>query len=330
MLRCFPFILCLLLRYALIDSGSFTNSDVTLTFAGISQPAKPATNNYQPTTSNYSLPTPMILFPNAKINLGLNITAKRKDGFHDIVSCMYPIGWQDVLEVVELKEAKKKTELTITGIEIPGADKDNLVLRAYELLRKDYNLPPVKVHLHKIIPTGAGLGGGSADAAYMLKAVSELFQLFLDDFILEDYAGQLGSDCPFFVQSKPVLAVERGDVFEDIKLDLKGHHLLVVKPPVHVATAVAYAAVVPKAPGISIREIIETKPLSEWRHLLHNDFEDSIFPKYPQIKEVKEQLYAAGAIYASMSGSGAAVYGIFKEQAALSFPAAYQHWQGMM
>jgi 4-diphosphocytidyl-2-C-methyl-D-erythritol kinase len=275
----------------------------------------------------------MILFPNAKINLGLNIVAKRKDGYHDIVSCLYPIGWQDVLEVLE---NKKKTELKITGLEIPGAggagkEKDNLVLRAYELLRKDYNLPVVSVHLHKIIPTGAGLGGGSADAAFMLRAINEMFQLFLDDFILEDYAAQLGSDCPFFVQNKPVVVLERGDVFEDVELDLKGYWLVVVKPPVHVSTQEAYAGVTPAPPQYNLKEILEQKPVEEWQGLLHNSFEDSLFPRFPQIKELKEQLYSAGALYASMSGSGSAVYGIFRQAIPpIPLEADYQYWQGPM
>ncbi|AHM63361.1 4-diphosphocytidyl-2-C-methyl-D-erythritol kinase [Flammeovirgaceae bacterium 311] len=275
----------------------------------------------------------MILFPNAKINLGLNIVTKRKDGFHDIVSCLYPIGWQDVLEVLE---NKKKTELKITGLEIPGPggagkEKENLVLRAYELLRKDYNLPPVTVHLHKIIPTGAGLGGGSADAAFMLKAINEMFQLFLDDFILEDYAAKLGSDCPFFVQNKPVIALERGDVFEDIQLNLKGHWLVVVKPPVHISTAEAYAGVNPAALQHNIKDILERQPLTEWKGLLHNSFEDSLFPRFPQLKELKEQLYTAGALYASMSGSGSAVYGIFENTPEnIAFPEDFALWQGPM
>ncbi|MBW3544417.1 MAG: 4-(cytidine 5'-diphospho)-2-C-methyl-D-erythritol kinase [Bacteroidetes bacterium] len=272
----------------------------------------------------------MILFPNAKINLGLNITAKRKDGFHDIVSCLYPIGWQDVLEVIG---AQKKTELKVSGHEIPGStdkgvDKNNLVFRAYELLRKDYDLPPVQIHLHKLIPIGAGLGGGSANAAFMLKAVNEMFQLFLDDFILEDYASRLGSDCPFFIRNKPVLALERGDVFEELQLNLQGSHLLVVKPSVHVSTAEAYAGVKPRMPKHSIREVLETQPISAWRELLHNDFEDSIFPKYPQIRDLKTQLYDSGALYASMSGSGSAVYGIFQDNPpVLTLADGYQVWR---
>lgn len=276
----------------------------------------------------------MILFPNAKINLGLNIIARRKDGYHDIVSCLYPISWQDVLEVIE--GGGRKSELKITGLPITGpggsgTEKDNLALRAYELLRKDYNLPPVNVHLHKIIPTGAGLGGGSADAAFMLKAINEMFQLFLDDFILEDYAGQLGSDCPFFIQNKPTIVLERGDVFEEVTVSLKGYHLLVVKPPVHVSTPEAYAGVIPRTPDQSIKEVLENSPVEQWRGLLHNDFEESLFPKYPQIGELKEQLYEAGALYASMSGSGSAVYGIFKTSPyAITFPEDYQQWQGSM
>jgi 4-diphosphocytidyl-2-C-methyl-D-erythritol kinase len=267
----------------------------------------------------------MILFPNAKINLGLQIVARRKDGYHELVSCLYPIGWQDVLEVVA---GDRKGKLTLSGLEIPGADKDNLVLRAYELLRKDYDLPPVTVQLHKIIPTGAGLGGGSADAAFMLKAVNEMFQLFLDDSILEDYAGRLGSDCPFFIQNKPMLARGRGEELEELSLDLSAYQLVVVKPPVHVATAEAYAGVQPKAPERELKTILQ-QPVEAWHGLLHNDFEDSIFPKYPQLAALKEALYDAGALYASMSGSGSAVYGIFREVAAgLQFPDGHLVWQG--
>lgn len=268
----------------------------------------------------------MIVFPNAKINLGLNIVAKRKDGYHNLVSCMYPIGWQDVLEVLP---AERKGQLKITGIEIPGNEKDNLVLKAYELLRKDYNLTPIQVHLHKVIPAGAGLGGGSSDAAFMLKVVNEMFQLFLDDFILEDYAGGLGSDCPFFVQNTPVMALERGDVFEEVALSLKGYHLLVIKPPLHISTAEAYAGVTPGVPEHSIKEILETRAVAEWRTLLHNDFEDSLFPKFPQLQGLKEALYAAGALYASMSGSGSSIYGIFKEPAPLlKLSPDHLQWQG--
>ncbi|EMR03157.1 4-(cytidine 5'-diphospho)-2-C-methyl-D-erythritol kinase [Cesiribacter andamanensis] len=271
----------------------------------------------------------MILFPNAKINLGLQIVAKRSDGYHNLQTGMYPIGWQDVLEVVEADPKKqRKGSFVLSGMEIPGAEKDNLVLRAYELLRKDYDLPPVAVQLHKLIPTGAGLGGGSADAAFMLKAVNELFQLFLDESILEDYAGRLGSDCPFFIRNSPAIALERGDVLAPLSLDLSAYHLVVVKPPVHVATAEAYAGVRPKTPDQPLNEILNL-PVDDWKGRLHNDFEDSIFPKYPQIAELKERLYAAGALYASMSGSGAAVYGLFTEAPAdLHFPQEYQHWQG--
>jgi 4-diphosphocytidyl-2-C-methyl-D-erythritol kinase len=252
----------------------------------------------------------MIAFPNAKINLGLNIIEKRKDGYHNIESVFYPVMWQDVLEIIEYK----KLEFSTSGIQIPGNPNDNLCVKAYKMLNKDYQLPPVKIHLHKNIPIGGGLGGGSADGSFCLKMLSEKFHLMLNDEILEDYAAQLGSDCPFFIANDPCLVAGRGEVFSNIDLSLSGKSILLVNPQIHISTAEAYAGVKPGKPESSIKEIIETVPVQEWKSVLRNDFELSILPKYPLIGELKGKLYDSGATYVSMTGSGATVYAIYDNE----------------
>jgi len=267
----------------------------------------------------------LLSFPNAKINLGLFITRKRRDGFHDLESVFYPVPWRDALEVIEAD----KTKFTSSGLDIPGDPNDNLVMKAYQLLRKDFQLDPVQIHLHKIIPMGAGLGGGSADAAFALKMVNELFQLYLEDSFLEDYAAQLGSDCPFFIGNRPVLATGRGTEFTDIDLDLSGKYLVLVNPGIHVGTKEAYANVKPQEAPIHLKEVVESQPLADWKNQVHNDFEDSIFPNHPAIAQLKETLYGAGAAYAAMTGSGSTVLGLFEELPTLpAFSEAYQVWQG--
>lgn len=255
----------------------------------------------------------MVVFPNAKINLGLNVVSKRADGFHDIVTCLYPVPVHDVLEILESKG--RKSSFRSSGIAIPGREEDNLCMKAYQLLKKDYQLPHVDMYLHKVIPIGAGMGGGSADAAFTLQVLNEMFQLFLDGTILEEYAARLGSDCPFFIRNKAVLAFERGDVFGTVDIDLSGKTLLVVYPELHIATAEAYSRVSPATPERSVKEILEGEPIEAWRSLLTNDFEQSVFALYPKVAELKEQLYEAGALYASMSGSGSAVFGLFEASA---------------
>lgn len=252
----------------------------------------------------------MVVFPNAKINLGLNVVAKRSDGFHDIVTCFYPLQVQDVLEVIE-SPTGRKSSFNSSGIDIPGKPEDNLCMKAFKLLQKDYQLPNVDIYLHKIIPIGAGLGGGSSDAAFTLQALNELFQLFLDASLLEDYASRLGSDCAFFIRNKPVLAFEKGDVFGSVNVDLTGKKLLLIYPDLHVSTAEAYSRVKPAQPDQTVKEILEGEPVENWRERLVNDFEASVFALYPQVGQLKEQLYEAGARYASMSGSGSSVFGIF-------------------
>lgn len=256
----------------------------------------------------------MLLFPNAKINLGLRITGKRKDGYHDIETCMFPIPLYDALEII----LANKTSFSFSGISIPGDAKDNLILKAYQLLKKDFNdLPPIAVHLHKAIPVGAGLGGGSADAAFALKLMNNLFDLILEDWFLEDYAAQLGSDCPFFIENTPKIATGRGEILSPIALDLTGKWLILVNPNLHIGTKEAYAGVVPKKPTEDLREILADT--SVWKDRLKNDFEDRIFQKYPLIQSIKESLYEQGAFYAAMSGSGSTVFGLFDQEPEMSF-----------
>jgi 4-diphosphocytidyl-2-C-methyl-D-erythritol kinase len=251
----------------------------------------------------------MVNFPPCKINLGLNVIEKRSDGFHNLETCFYPIPFTDVLEIIK----SKSLSFAASGNAIPGNSADNLCLRAYELLRKDFALAPVAIHLHKVIPTGAGLGGGSADAAYTLRLLNTLFDLNLSEEVLKNYAQQLGSDCAFFIQDEPQLGTSRGEVLEPISLSLQGKFFVLLKPNIHVATAEAYKGVVPKKQIPSVKSIIEQHPIAEWKELLKNDFEESILKSYPLIKKYKQELYEAGAIYAAMSGSGSSVFGIFSE-----------------
>lgn len=249
----------------------------------------------------------MLSFPNAKINLGLQITGKLPNGFHTINSCLYPIPWCDSLEFVEAK----KTSFQSTGIPIPGAEKSNLVLKAYRLLKKDMPLPELSIHLHKVIPMGAGLGGGSADAAFIIKALNEHYQLFLEDSILEDYAAQLGSDCPFFIGNKPALATGTGTDLTPLDMSLKGMYLVVINPGIHISTQAAYAGVSPNPAETDLTELLLSKDFDRWRQELINDFEASLFSRHQVLEDLKNELYALGALYASMSGSGSTMFGIF-------------------
>ena len=255
----------------------------------------------------------MIVFPNAKINIGLNITARRPDGYHDIETVFYPIRIYDALE------ALPGTELTFqsSGLDIPGKIQDNLCSKAYHLIKNNYNLPPINIHLHKHIPIGAGLGGGSADAAFFVRLIDQQFNLGLSTNQKLSYARQLGADCAFFIESKPVFAFEKGDQFETIKLDLSKYHLVLVMPPTHVSTSEAYRGVKPADVKYSLYELV-SEPVKEWKSFIKNDFEESVFKNHPVIRGVKAALYEAGALYASMSGSGASVFGIFNEKPNLS------------
>lgn len=269
----------------------------------------------------------MVVFPNAKINLGLHIVRKREDGYHDLETCFVPIPLRDILEIVEGERFHFET----SGLPIPGESETNLCVKAYHLLQAEFNLPPVQLHLHKIIPTGGGLGGGSADASFTLRCLNKLFGLSLDEDQLEGYAGQLGSDCPFFIRNQPVLATGTGNEFQPVNLDLTGKYIALVFPDISVATAEAYAGVTPQAPQVSLRELLETAAPTQWKDQLVNNFELSVFAQHTELSQIKDQLYEAGAFYASMSGSGATLYGLFEQEpdmAALS--GSYQTWKSLL
>lgn len=255
----------------------------------------------------------MIRFPNAKINLGLNITRRRADGYHDIETVFYPIGWKDALEIVPSAQQKEGCSYQGSGLVIDCPPEKNLVLKAYSLLNKEFPLPPVDVYLHKVIPFGAGLGGGSSDAASMLLLLNEWAGLGLSLDQLAGYASKLGADCSFFIYNKPLFAHGIGNLFEPVQLSLTGYYLALVKPPVFVSTAEAYASVNPTLPEVSLKELLKM-PVNEWKGKVVNDFEQSVFERYPLIAEIKEQLYAKGALYASMSGSGSSVFGLFLDK----------------
>ncbi|WP_162341426.1 4-(cytidine 5'-diphospho)-2-C-methyl-D-erythritol kinase [Cyclobacterium salsum] len=261
----------------------------------------------------------MISFPNAKINLGLHILGKRSDGFHEIQSCLYPIPISDALEIIP----GTTTEFSCSGIPIPGESTGNLILKAYQLIAADFpEISPITAHLHKCIPIGAGLGGGSSDAAFTLKMLNEIFKLDLDDEKLSEYAGKLGSDCPFFIRDEPQLASGRGELLEKIQVDLAGNWLVLLHPGIHISTQEAYAGVIPGPATKNMVEVL-SNPLS-WKSDLLNDFEKSIFANHPEIAAIKSHLYQAGAWYAAMSGSGSAVFGLFDhEPKNLIFPKNY-------
>jgi 4-diphosphocytidyl-2-C-methyl-D-erythritol kinase len=251
----------------------------------------------------------MVIFPNAKINIGLNVIEKRGDGFHNIESIFYPVfNLYDVLEVI--KNPKDQLEFTSSGIEILGNIESNLCVKAYNLLQENFSIPFVKIHLHKVIPIGAGLGGGSSDAAFMLKALNELFELGLNTDELINYARELGSDCAFFINNKPVYAFNKGDEFDEVKLDLSPFDIRIEYPNINIRTIDAYNDVTPNKSELLLKEIIST-PMINWKSIVKNDFEESIFSKHPTIENLKYQMYKNGAVYASMTGSGSAVYGIF-------------------
>ena len=258
----------------------------------------------------------MLVFPNAKINLGLNITEKRPDGYHNLETVFYPVPIEDALEINILNEAGEKFRLHQSGLEITGEAENNLVVKAYKLLDARFNLPPIHIHLFKHIPSGAGLGGGSADAAFMLKLLNEKFQLNLDAEALEAYAAELGADCAFFIKNEPTYAEGIGNLFSPLSLSLKGYQIELIKPAIFVSTKEAFAHIKPRRPARSLKEIIRL-PVETWKEYMVNDFEESVFPQFPAIGKIKEELYRQGAIYASMSGSGSSVYGLFKKDALL-------------
>lgn len=251
----------------------------------------------------------MLAFANAKINLGLNLTEKRNDGYHNLETVFYPIKLNDVIEIIDADE----TSCIIKGINIPGNAEDNICLKAFKTLQQDFNLPNQQIILLKNIPVGAGLGGGSADAAFLIKLVNNKFNLGLSIEEMQNYARVLGADCAFFIENKPTFAFGKGDEFEKIEIDLSSYFMVLVKPEIHVSTAEAYRKVTVKQPETSLKALINL-PLSEWKANIVNDFETSVFTKYPEIDEIKTQLYNAGATFALMSGSGSSVFAIFTKE----------------
>jgi len=269
----------------------------------------------------------MVLFPNAKINFGLNILQKRADGYHELETIFYPIGLKDGLEFIENK--KNKIIFTSSGLALNIDQEENIVVKAYRLLAADHSLPGLDLHLHKVIPFGAGLGGGSSDAAFLLKGLNDYFELGLFVSQLKKYAVKLGADCSFFLENKPAFACGIGEQLQNIPFSLGGYFIVLVKPPFGVGTKEAYAGIKPAIPKISVLDSIKQSP-DKWQSCIANDFETSVFRLYPEIAEIKSKLLERGAVYASMSGSGSSVFGLFKNEpqvTAIDFPSDYFIWQ---
>lgn len=251
----------------------------------------------------------MIAFPHAKINLGLAVTGQRPDGYHEIETVFYPIGLKDALEVIPSPDGK--FAFTSSGLSIPGDTAQNLCVRAWDALSAQYNLPPVHLHLHKMIPMGAGLGGGSSDGAFTLRLLNDLFELDLSPFVLHEQAARLGSDCAYFVREGPQSATGRGEVLQPLSVDLRGYSIAVIVPPVQVSTAMAYSRITSRIPQEPVLNSLK-RPVTEWREYLQNAFEEPVFDLFPVIGWIHDRLYRVGAVYASMSGSGSAVFGLFE------------------
>lgn len=270
----------------------------------------------------------MVKFPNCKINLGLNIINKREDGFHNLETVFYPVPIKDAIEVIAVPGCNDQLpddyEFTSSGLFVNGSPADNLCLKAFYLLKKDFpQIPFLKIHLHKNIPMGAGLGGGSADAAFMLRLINEKTGLGLSENQLLNYAAALGSDCPFFILNIPSFASGRGEILQPIELQLVSYSLVLINPGIHINTGWAFSQFKPQRSKKSIHEII-FQDIATWKEELINDFEIPVVSAYPAIGNIKQALYDAGAAYASMSGSGSTVFGIFLTKPdSLSFPEEY-------
>lgn len=263
----------------------------------------------------------MLVFPNAKINIGLFITEKRKDGFHNLESIFHPVNLCDVLEITETEGTE--TTLINSGIPVDGKKEDNLCYKAWELLHKNYKIPAVNIHLYKKIPFGAGLGGGSSDASSTLLVLQKLFQLTISEEKLNAYAEQLGSDCPFFLKNKTAYALLKGEKLIPMPLDfLKHYYIAIIHPGISINTKEAYASITANPPSFQLSQINEL-PISEWKYHLRNDFEKNAFSKFPELERIKKHLYEKGALYASMTGSGSAIVGFFEQQPDLKIPQAY-------
>ena len=261
----------------------------------------------------------MVTFPCAKINLGLNIVSERRDGYHDIETVFYPIPLTDTLEIKCMDEdfpSSIPCDLKITGNSVDCDEESNLVVRAYNLLAQDYEMPRVHAHLYKRIPSQAGLGGGSSDGAFMIKLLDERFRLNIGIAEMERYAAKLGADCPFFITHEPSFATGIGEKLmpaDGPQGNLSKYYIAIVKPDVAVSTKTAYEAITPRKPEKCCRDIV-CQPIETWKDELRNDFETSVFTKHPELKQIKDELYSLGAEYAQMSGSGSAIFGIFKQE----------------
>jgi 4-diphosphocytidyl-2-C-methyl-D-erythritol kinase len=271
----------------------------------------------------------MITFPNAKINLGLSITTRRSDGFHTVETVLIPIPFRDILEIVPTDQ---ETTISYSGLPIPGDPARNLVLQAIDQIRTAYSIPNVRLHLHKNIPMGAGLGGGSSDAAFALKTLNDLFSLDIPENVLKDYAGKLGSDCPFFIENQPSLAQGKGDRTTPMPVNLEGLNLILVFPGIHIETKKAYSWIKPSVKTHPLKEIV-SMDIKEWKKFLVNDFESVVFDRYPALSRIKQTLYEKGALYAALSGSGSALFGLFDSGKKLpdkdDFPAC-TFWRGKL
>lgn len=262
----------------------------------------------------------MLCYPNCKINLGLNIVRKRMDGFHDLETVFYPVPLCDALEIIPAVDGV--FDFQMSGVDIPGEPAKNLCVQAYKLMKAGFGLPEVKIHLHKVIPAGSGLGGGSSDAAFTIMLLNDLFDLKLPDPELAGFARKLGSDCAFFIANKPCFASGRGDQFQNIALDLSGWHLVIMIPEVQMSTALAYSLIRPGKPAMDLRDVIEL-PVKEWKGAMVNDFEPVVENRLPVIRKLLDHLYLSGASYAALSGSGSAVFGLFRDPPTVSESAAH-------
>ena len=252
----------------------------------------------------------MYILPNAKINIGLNVVSKRLDGYHDLQTVFYPIPITDAIEIKTLEKSTVPYEFFSSGIPIPGGIENNLIVKVFLELKKEYNLPPLSINLAKHIPIEAGLGGGSSDCAHMMKLLNEFFSLGLSDEDMEKKVSRFGADCAFFIRNKPVFAEGLGDTFSQIDICLKDYFIVLVKPDISISTRQAFSAIIPHNPNIDLKTILSTEPISQWKYKISNIFERSIFPLFPNLQVIKETLYDIGAIYASMSGSGSTIYGL--------------------
>jgi 4-diphosphocytidyl-2-C-methyl-D-erythritol kinase len=274
----------------------------------------------------------MVTFPRAKINIGLRITDKREDGYHNIETLFYPVPLCDALEFVVSDDREIGDILTVTGIETGGMVADNLVMKAVKRLRKDYDFPHLRMHLHKAIPPGAGLGGGSSDAAYILKGINRCYGLNLDNEQLRAIALELGSDCPFFIDASPAYATGRGEILVPCERKIPGNpYLVLLNPGIVVNTREAYLQCLPAKPVKNLSSLIENLSLSRWKGEVLNDFEGYAFGKYPLIGWLKDELYRSGAVFSLMSGSGSTVYGIFTNKPAVPENLKqYVIWKGFL